>query len=130
MEISIINETKKMIDDVYAQYHEINNKYYNAVLKFLNKIFPCNSTSILKIKFKKIKLSYEILIEYNTLINKFNLNKELFDIDNFDITDNYDFDDIINIIIIISNNLLDKLNYKMFMITDNNNHKIIKIKNK
>jgi virulence-associated protein VapD len=130
MELSIINQTKKIIDETTDKYYELNNKYYNEILQFLNKLFNENSESILKIKFKKIIFNDEVLLEYNNIINKYNLNKNIFDIENFNINDISDFSDIVDIIIIICNNLLDKLNYQIFQIYINNKKKLkIKIKN-
>ena len=54
MELSIINQTKKLLDETLEKYYDLNDKYYKEILNFLNKLFDENSESILKIKFKKI----------------------------------------------------------------------------
>jgi hypothetical protein len=128
MELSIINQTKKLLDETLERYYDLNDKYYKEVLNFLNKLFDENSESILKIKFKKITFNDETLQEYNDLITKYKLNKDQFDIENFNINDITDFSDIINIIIIICNNLLDKLNYKIYQIFTGSCKKKLKIK--
>jgi hypothetical protein len=130
MELSIINQTKKLLEETLEKYYDLNDEYYKEILNFLNKLFNENSESILKIKFKKLTLNDEILLEYNNIIIKYKLNKDLFDIENFNITDITDFSDIINIIMIICNNLLDKLNYKIYQIYTNSCKKKLKIKAK
>ena len=124
MELSIINQTKKLLDETLEKYYDLNDKYYKEILNFLNKLFDENSESILKIKFKKITLNDDILLEYNNIIQKYKLNKDIFDIENFNINDITDFSDIINIAIIICNNLLDKLNYKIYQIFINRKKKL------
>lgn len=130
MELSIINQTKKLLEETLEKYYDINDAYYKEILKFLNKLFDEQSESILKIKFKKLTLNDEILLEYNNIITKYKLNKDLFDIENFNITDITDFSDIINIVLIICNNLLDKLNYKIYQIYTNSSKKKLVIKTK
>ena len=115
----IINETKQILEKSFEKYQKINLNYYDDVLFFFNSIFSENSTSILKIKFKKITLSEDIFNMYNNIIKKYKLNKELFDINNFDIEDFHDFTDIVEITKIMCNNLLIRLN---------NFHKIISFK--
>ncbi len=71
MELSIINQTKKLLDETLEKYYDSNKIYYKEILDFLNKLFNENSESILKIKFKKITLNDDILIEYNNIIQKY-----------------------------------------------------------
>jgi hypothetical protein len=128
MELSIINKTKKLLDETLEKYYDLNEKYYKEILNFLNKLFDESVESILKIKFNKIILNDDILKEYNNIIEKYKLNKDFFDIENFNINDICDFSDIINIVIIICNNLLDKLNYKIYQIFTSSSKKKLKIK--
>jgi hypothetical protein len=130
MELSIINQTKKLLEETLEKYYDMNDAYYKEILNFLNKLFDEKSESILKIKFKRITLNDEILLEYNNIITKYKLNKDIFDINNFNITDITDFSDIINIVLIICNNLLDKLNYKIYQIYTNSSKKKLVIKTK
>lgn len=123
----IINETKQILEKSFEKYQKINLNYYDDVLFFFNSIFSENSTSILKIKFKKITLSEDIFNMYNNIIKKYKLNKELFDINNFDIEDFHDFTDIVEITKIMCNNLLIRLNYNIIIITLNNGKKKFKI---
>lgn len=124
MELSLIHETKKIIDESFEKYYEINNNYYKHVLDFLNSLFNDDSKSILKIKFKKITLSEDIFTNYNEIIQNFKLNKDFFDTKNFNINDIYDFSDIINIAITMANNLLFKLHYKISIFYINNKKKL------
>jgi len=122
----LINETKRILEKSYEDYQNVNQLYYTNVLEFLNLVFNEDSTSILKIKFKKITLNEKIFNMYNDIIKKYKLNKKLFDTKSFNIEDIHDFSDIIEIAKIMCNNLLNKLNYK-FDITNYNNTKKFKI---
>ena len=125
-ELSIINQTKQILEESMEIYYQNNEKYYKDVLSFLNKLYSENSKSILKIKFKKITFNEDIFNKYNKIIKKYNLNKDLFDTLNFNIDDVHDFNDIIEISQIMSNNLLEKLNFRINQININGK-KILKI---
>ena len=127
MQNSVINETKLIIDKINEKILESNKKYYNDVLNFLNLIFIDESKSIFKINCKKISFNKDILEIYNYIIKKHKLNKDLIDIDYFDFDTEYNHDDVIKIILLICNNILEKLNYQMSSYTFNSK-KIIKIK--
>lgn len=127
MENSVITETKLIIDKINEKILESNKKYYNDVLNFLNMIFLDESKSILKVNCKKISFNKDILEIYNYIIKKHKLNKDLINIDYFDFETEYDHEDVIKIILQISNNLLEKLNYQMSSYIYNCK-KIIKIK--
>jgi hypothetical protein len=130
MELSIVNETKKIVEEAMNNYYINNKKYYSDVLDFINKLFNENAKSILKIKFKKITLSYEIFEMYNNIILKYKLSKNLFDTQNFNINNVYNFSEIIEIANTMTNNLLDKLNYKIYQIEFEGKKKLkIKINN-
>ena len=49
MELSIINETKKIIEEFNNEINKNNEKYYQDVLDFLNLLFNQNCNQILKI---------------------------------------------------------------------------------
>jgi len=117
--LCVINETKDILEKSYEEYQQKNINYYNDVLKLMNMIFNDSSKSILKIKLKKITLSEDIFELYNNIIKKYKLNKPLFDIENF-----HEFTDIIEIIKIICNNVLLKLNYNLEFYTFNNIKKL------
>jgi hypothetical protein len=87
-------------------------------------IFNDSCKSILKIKLKKITLSEDIFELYNNIIKKYKLNKAIFDIENFDLEDFHEFTDIIEIIKIMCNNVLFKLNYNLDIYTFNNTKKL------
>ena len=129
MEISIIRETKQIIEDAYEKYNELNNKYYKDILDFLNLLYSEDCKQLLKIKFKKITLCEDVFLLYNEIIKEYKLNKNLFDINNFNISEIYDFSEIFEIAFIMTNNLLEKLNYKVVKYFDkDNNKKVLKIK--
>ena len=123
----IINETKRILEKSYEQYHKKNLTYYDDVLKFLNLIFNEQEKSIMKLKLRKITFTHDIFNLYNNIIKQYKLNKDLFDVDNFDVEDFHDFSNIVEITKIMSNNLLNKLNYKLDMITYANSKKRFKI---
>lgn len=124
MEISMIYETKKIINESIEIYNELNIKYYKDILNFLNSLYNDDSDSILKIKFKKITLNNEILERYNYIVSKYNLNKKFFNLLNFNINDLNNYTNIIYLAIKISNNLLEKLNLKIYEIIINGNKKL------
>ena len=122
--ITLINETKQILEKSYEEYQQKNIDYYNDVLKLMNLIFNDNSKSILKIKLKKITLSGDIFELYNSIIRKYKLDKPFFDTENFDLEDFHDFTDIIEIIKIICNNILIKINYNLDIYTYNKEKKL------
>ena len=98
-----------------------------TVLDFLNMAFLDESKSILKINCKKISFNKDVLETYNYIVKKHKLNKDLIDIEYFNFDIEYEPEDIIKIIIQISNNLLEKLDYQMYTYNFNNK-RLIKIK--
>ena len=125
MSIEYINSTKTILEHSVMLFHKNNEKYYNDVLKCLNILYSTNSKSILKIKISQITMSDQMLKLYNNIIIKYELNKELFDIENFDFEDAYEHYDIVNIAKTITNNLLIKINYIMQEITVGDKKKYI-----
>lgn len=109
---NILDESKKLIQDK-------NKKYYNDVLDFMNLLFEDNALILCKIKFKKITLNEKVFKLYNEIIKTYELDKPLFDIDNFNLENfqNFNSEEIVKIFcdiaFKISNNLLDKINYKL-----------------
>jgi hypothetical protein len=129
MEITDIKETKILQDEINEKLNNDNKKYYKDILDFLNTIFISEEKSILKIKLNSITINQNVFEIYNYIINKYKLNKDLINIDYFDFDISYDRDDIIKIIMLISNNLLEKLNYKMISYVNKyTNKKMLKIK--
>jgi hypothetical protein len=127
MEKSDIVQTKIIKDSIYNKLQEINRKYYKAVLTFLNMLFGSESESILKIKLNKITLNNDILEIYNHIVTKYKLNKDLINIDYFDFNIEYEKKDVIKITLIICNNLLEKLNYKLINYKNSSQKQIFKI---
>ena len=117
MEISSIESTKNLLEKSKQLLIEKNKKYYIDVLDFFNLLFEDNVTEITKIKFKKITLNDNVFNLYNEIIKTYKLNKPEFDIEKFDISEINDTDEIKKIFCSIaeklSNNLLEKLNYKL-----------------
>ena len=111
--LNYIEETNKNLNDIVLTNLEKNKKYYNSVLKLLNKIFNTDARTFLKINIVTITINIEILKFYNKIIDKFNINKPLFDLDNLDIDNLNDYENIVYIIENICNNLLEKLDYKL-----------------
>ena len=110
---NILEETKQLI-------HNKNKKYYQDVLDFMNLLFEDNAKNLSKIKFNKITLNETVFNLYNEIIKTYKLNKPEFSIENFnlnEIEDSGDLEEIKNIFceiaLKISNNLLEKINYKL-----------------
>jgi len=107
---NILEESKKIIQDK-------NKKYYTDVLDFMNLIFEDNASILSKIKFQKITLNEKVFKLYNEIIKTYKLNKPKFDIDNFNLEEIEDLEEIkkifCDIAYRISNNLLEKINYKL-----------------
>ena len=116
------NEVKNIIDDAIDKYYNINKDYYNDVLEFLNLIFKQNAKSILKIYIKKIVLHEDIMILYNDIVKKYKLNKDYVNIEIFDVDDIIDINLIVKLMKLLTNNLLEKLNYKLIEKNNNNNN--------
>jgi hypothetical protein len=117
MEISSIETTKNLLEKSKQLLIEKNKKYYTDVLDFFNLLFEDNTTEITKIRFKKITLNDNVFNLYNEIIKTYKLNKPEFDIEKFDISEIDDINEIKKIFCSIaeklSNNLLEKLNYKL-----------------
>jgi hypothetical protein len=107
---NILEESKKIIQDK-------NKKYYTDVLDFMNLIFEDNASILSKIKFQKITLNEKVFKLYNEIIKTYKLNKPEFDVDNFNLEEIEDMEEIkkifCDIAYRISNNLLEKINYKL-----------------
>ncbi len=127
MNKSEINENKILMSELQNKIIESNKKYYKDVLDFLNMLFDLEETSILKIKPKKIQFNENIIKTYNYIIKKHDIKKEMLDTNAFDFNIEYEQEDVLKICLIISNNLLDKLKYKIEVGTWNNK-KYLKIK--
>jgi hypothetical protein len=125
MEKNYHQETNNNLNRIKAINENINKKYYSSVLKLFKKIFNTDSNSLLKIKITLITLNIEIFKFYNKIINKFNLNKQLFDIDNFNIELLNTNENLMSIVMILCNNLLEKINYKLIKIKFND---VVKLK--
>ena len=125
MEKNYHQETNNNLNRIKSINENINKKYYSSVLKLFKKIFNSESNSLLKIKIKLLTLNIEIFKFYNKIINKFNLNKQLFDIENFNIELLNTNENLISIIMILCNNLLEKINYKLIKIKFND---VVKLK--
>ncbi len=125
--ISVITETKLIIEKLNEKILESNKKYYSNVLDFLNMVFLDESKSILKVDCKKISFNKDILETYNYIVKKHKLNKDQINIEYFNFDIEYYSEDIIKIIMQIRNNLLEKLNYQMYTY-NYNNKRVIKIK--
>ena len=116
--MDFVKKTKDIIDDANKILNKHNKKYYSEILDFLNLLFSSNSPSILTINISNVAISREIFEMYNNIVEKYENDAQLFDIDlffEFDPVLNpemYSKNDIMNICQQISNNLLARLNYK------------------
>ena len=124
MEKNYHQETNNNLNRIKVINENINKKYYSSVLKLFKKMFNTESNSLLKIKITLITVNIEIFKFYNKIINKFNLNKPLFDIDNFNIELLNTNENLISIVMILCNNLLEKINYKLIKIKFNDTEKL------
>jgi hypothetical protein len=119
----IRNNVRDIINGAIDKYYDINKDYYNDVLLFLNLIFKQNAKSILSIYIKKIVLHEDIMIMYNDIVKKYKLNKDYVNIDAFDVDEIIDIDLIIKLMKLLTNNLLEKINYKLVEKCINNKKK-------
>lgn len=117
MELLIAESTHKILEESNNILAKKNKKYYRDVLDFLNLLFEDNAKNINKIKFKKITMNNNIFIMYNEINKIYKLNKPEFDSDSFNLSEIDNPNEIKNIFIDIaytfSNNLLEKINYKI-----------------
>lgn len=132
MELLTVESTQKIIEESNKLYEENNKKYYRDVLDFLNLLFEDNSKNLINLKFKKITLNENVFNLYNDIIKTYKLNKPEFDSNNFDLSELDDPEEIKNIFYEIaqrfSNNLLEKINYKLkkkFIKNENKNKFIL-----
>ena len=118
MEIkNLVISTQNILEESKRLIQEKNKKYYIDVLDFMNLLFEDNANNLSKIKFKKITLNERVFKLYNEIIKTYKLNKPEFDIDNFNYDEIEDLEEIKKIFrdiaFKISNNLLEKINYKL-----------------
>ncbi len=128
MELLIAESTKKILQESNEILIEKNKKYYRDALDFLNLLFEDNAKNINKIKFKKITLNNNVFTMYNEINKQYKLNKPEFNSDDFDLSEINDANEIKNIFVdlayIFSNNLLEKLNYKLIKKINKEDNKI------
>lgn len=117
------DNVRNIINNAIDKYYDINRDYYNDVLIFLNLIFKQNAKSILSIYIIKIVLHEDIMSMYNNIVKKYKLNKDYVNIDAFDVDEIIDIDLIIKLMKLLTNNLLEKLNYKLVEKCKNNKKK-------
>ncbi len=128
MELLIVESTQKILDESNNKLTQKNKKYYRDVLDFLFLVFQDNNqeknndevkypNNIYQIKFKNITLNENVFQMYNQIIKKYNLNKPEFITDAFDLSEidnpNEIKDIFYDIAQTLSNNLLEKINYKL-----------------
>ncbi len=109
--------TQKLLDEANKILWDKNKKYYDDVLDFMNLLFDDDAKILSKIKFKRITLNELVFELYNEIIKTYKLSKPEFDIENFNLSEIEDLNEInkvfFDIAFKISNNLLEKLNYKL-----------------
>lgn len=117
--VNVINE-RELVNETLNTYYTNNSKYYEDVLKFHNILFEQTASSILKIRIKKIIINEDLLNLYNNIVKKYRLKKDYINVEIFDFDEIKDIDFITKFTRLISNNLLEKLNYKLVEINKNN----------
>lgn len=109
--------TQKLLDEANKLLCDKNKKYYNDVLDFMNLLFEDDAKILSKIKFKKITLNEQVFELYNEIIKTYKLLKPEFVIENFNLNEIEDLEEIKKVVydiaFKISNNLLEKINYKL-----------------
>lgn len=117
MELLIVTSIQQKLEESNKLLQDKNKNYYIDVLDFLNLMFQENNTELTKLQFKKITINENVFLLYNEIIKKYKLSKPEFLSENFDISEINEPEDIRNIIIDIaykmSNNLLERLNYRL-----------------
>lgn len=118
MEIkNILLSTQNILEETNKLIHNKNKKYYNDVLDFMNLLFEDNAKNLTKIKFKKITLGETVFQLYNEIIKTYKLDKPLFDLESFNLDEIEDPEELkkifCDIAFKISNNLLERINYKL-----------------
>lgn len=118
MEIkNIVIETQNLLEESKKLIYEKNKKYYDDVLDFLNLLFDDDAKILSKIKFKKITLNEKVFALYNEIIKTYKLNKPEFDESKFDLDEIKNSSDLkkifIDISLKLSNNLLERIDYKL-----------------
>lgn len=121
MEINnILVQTQNLLEESNKLIFEKNKKYYNDVLDFMNLLFSDDAKILSKLKFKKITLNEKVFELYNQIIKTYKLSKPEFDTNNFDLEEISKIENeeeikkiFCDIAFKISNNLLEKLNYKL-----------------
>lgn len=106
-------ETQKIISESLFNYYDNNNEYYTEILLLMNIIFKSKSKQILKIEMDDVYFDDDILLKYNNIIIKYKLHQKLFNIDLVDV-DTLQYHEQVDILICLVNNLLEKLNYKIY----------------
>jgi hypothetical protein len=109
----LTNKTKEILEKSYNDYQIAVEKYYNDVLEWMNDLYNDNSKSIMLVKFRNITLNEDIFNTYNEIITKYKLNKDIFNTEEFDIEDFHDNGRLFAIAKIMTNNLLEKIGYKL-----------------
>lgn len=118
MEIkNILISTQNILEETNKLIYEKNKKYYNDVLDFMNLLFEDNAKNLSKIKFKKITLGETVFQLYNEIIKTYKLDKPQFDIEGFNLEEIEDPEELkkifCEIAFKISNNLLERINYRL-----------------
>lgn len=118
MEIkNIVNATQYLLEESNKLLQEKNKEYYNDVLDFMNLLFSDDAKILTRLKFNKITLNDNVFKLYNQIIKKYKLSKPVFDMDKFNFEEIENLDEIKKIFCDIafkfSNNLLERLNYKL-----------------
>lgn len=118
--IEINKLIKQQMEETNSIIQKKNNEYYLNVLDFLNLLFKDDAKNIQKIKFKHINFDDKVILLHNKIIETYKLDKptlkhEIF----FEQLENIDEDEVKSVYCEIaskmSNNLLEKLDYKLVL---------------
>lgn len=131
LEFKTVKATRQLLQESYRLYDTHNKPYYQDVLDFMNLLFGQTVNKLSMIKFEKMCVRDDTFVLYNQILTKYNVNKPLFALDEFNVDlealepteENIEY--IKDIIHRLCNNLLEKLNYELKYIYVDNNKKFV-----
>lgn len=131
LEFKTVKATRQLLQESYRLYDTLNKPYYQDVLDFMNLLFAQKVNKLSMMKFERMCVNDDTFVLYNQIVTKYNVNKPLFALDEFNVDldalepteENIEY--IKDIIHRLCNNLLEKLNYELKYIYVDNNKKFV-----